>query len=331
MRKFIIQQLNLKIEMLKKVHSCTYLKLRYTFIAPFLFLVSFFLSTNTSGQVYVPFPETNAIWSEIFTCQQPFEVNTYQYGISGDTTISNVLYHKIYQLTDTLFPLAPGEFCGAIREDNKKIYVISCNSVFPGSGNSEVLLYDFSKKAGDTVFVGQDGIGPEGDLVIDHIDSVLIDNNYRRTFHFTTMLGYFWIEGIGSTRGLFSPIMGVTTGYQKWQLICHDQDGDVKYLNPEFNTCFPVLEGVGDLDNLERQVAIIPNPVTGQSVVKFDNMDKSMQVFEIYNLTGQVVKRCEIANKSQIILNRNDFKPGNYFYRISGYNQIHLSGKIIFK
>lgn len=305
--------------------------LKFPPVVSLLILVSVLLSFRASGQVYVPFPETNAIWNEIFISLQPAERWTYQYGISGDTVINNIQYHKIYRLADTLFPVTTGEFNGAIREDNKRIYVIGCNTVYPGSGEGEVVLYDFTENVGDTVFVGQDGVGPAGYLVIDHIDSVLIDNNYRKTFYFTTMGDYYWIEGIGSTRGLFSPITGITTGLQTWNLICHNQDGEVKYLNPEYSTCFPILEGIRNTETTERQVDIIPNPVIDQSIVKFDNADKSLQVFRIYSLTGQIMMVYEITDKSQIVLNRADFKPGLYFYCITGYNQIHLSGKLIFR
>lgn len=307
------------------------LKSVYSFVVTLLFFTSMFLSASVKGQEYVMFPETNAIWNEIFISVQPAERWTYQYGVWGDTVINNVQYHKIYRLADTLFPVTGGEFYGAIREDNRRIYVIGFNAAYPGSGEGEVVLYDFTKNVGDTVFVGQDGTGPEGYLVVDHIDSVLIDNNYRKTFSFTSMGDYYWIEGIGSTRGLFSPVIGITTGYQFWHLICHDQDGDVKYLNPEYNTCFPILEGVDNNENADRNVAVTPNPVTSQSVVRFDNPDRSLQIFRIYSLTGQVVMVREISDKSQIILSRADFKPGLYFYSINGYNQIHLSGKIIFR
>lgn len=300
-------------------------------IATASFLITSLISPGISGQVYIPFPDANAIWSEIYTNQQPFEVNTYQYGVSGDTIINSTSYHKIYQLADTLYPLTPGQFRGAIREDNKRIFVISYNSVFPGSGNSEVLLYDFTKKAGDTIFVGQDGIGPEGYLVIDHIDSVLIDNNYRKTFFFTTLEEFYWIEGIGSTRGLFSPITAQPTGYQKWQLICFNQDGDVKYLNPEFNSCFQNFNGIEDNSNTNKLVDIIPNPIVEQGVMKLDNTNNNLNVLEIYDLFGQIISRINITNKSQVNLNRVEYNPGTYFYRISGHIMIPFTGKIIFE
>lgn len=163
-------------------------------------------------QEYIHFPDSNAIWSEVFISQQPFYTETYQYGMIGDTLINSIIYHKIYRLNDTIYPLNPGQYCGAIREDSeKRIFLYGSECTPFGLGQEEVLLYDFSKSVGDTVFVGIDGIGPAGYLIINTIDSILIENNYRKTFHFTTLEDVFWIEGIGSTRGLFSPIIELPT------------------------------------------------------------------------------------------------------------------------
>lgn len=291
------------------------------------------LQNNLQAQEYIPFPTSDAIWSEVFTSEQPFEIETYQHGLSGDTMINSELYHKIYRLNDTVYPLVLGEYCGAIREDNsKRIFVVGCNCAYPGSGENEVLLYDFSKSIGDTVFVGIDGSGPEGYLVIDLIDSVLIENNYRKTFHFTTLQDYYWIEGIGSTRGLFSPIQTQPTGQQKWKLICFNLDGEVIYLNPEFNTCFPVLTGINSNKKKSDIIKIFPNPVTSISVIEFMNYtNDKYQNLDLYDVFGQQVNHINITDKKQIVIKKSDYKPGIYIFHISGPNMKPETGKIIIK
>lgn len=298
-----------------------------------LFTALFVIFQNTlKSQEYIPFPDSNAIWSEVFTWLQPFEIITYQYGILGDTTINSIAYHKVYRLNDTVYPLVPGQYCGAIREDNSKhIYVIGCNCTYPGSGEGEVLLYDFSKSVGDTVFVGIYGLEPGGYLIIDSIDSILIENNYRKTFHFTISDYFYWIEGIGSTRGLFSPITDQPTGYQTWELICFNQDNTILYLNPKFNSCFPYLNSVDSPEQGLRSVRIFPHPVTDISVIEFNNQNFNFQSFELFNMVGQKMEELNIEGKNHMTIRADDFKPGLYFYRLSGHNMIYESGKIIIK
>lgn len=300
-----------------------------------LVIIGFFLlqmQIKLQAQEYVPFPDSNAIWSEVFTNEQPFEIETYQYGISGDTIINTIQYQKIYLLNDTVYPLVTGQYCGAIREDSTKIiFVIDCNCAYPGSGQDEVILYDFSKSIGDTVFVGIDGLGPTGYLIINYIDSMLIEDDYRKTFHF---LGYeeYWIEGMGSTRGLFSPIQAQPPGFQKWKLICFNQDNEVKYLNPEFNTCFPILTGINTKELENNNIKIFPHPVINISVIDFMNNTSFMyQYIDFYNIFGQKVNHINIKDRKQIFIKKIDYMPGLYVYRISGQNMKSVIGKIIFK
>ena len=185
------------------------------FLYTFLFtLIIVLFATESRAQEYVPFPLSNAIWSEVFTSKQPDEVETYQFGIEGDTVYNNIQYSKLYLLNDTVYPLSVGRYCGGIQEDDmKRIYIIDCDCVmFPTIPIiDEVVLYDFSKSIGDTLFVGMYSFYPFSYLIIHEIDSVLIDGNYRKRFDFGLEE---WIEGIGSTRGLLSPIQEQPLGFQ---------------------------------------------------------------------------------------------------------------------
>lgn len=297
-------------------------------------LLLLFPANFLQAQNYVPFPDSVSIWSEVFTNQQPEIVETYQYGLWGDTMINSNLYNKVYKLNDTIYPLNVGQYCGAIREDSlKRVFVIGCECADPGAGNDEeVILYDFSKLVGDTVFVGMDGIGPFGYLVIDHIDSILIDDNYRKTFHFAASSTMdYWIEGIGSIRGLFSPIQWQPTGYQKWKLICFNQENDVKYLNPEFNNCFPLLTRINSLTQNVNIVLISPNPVTDISILSFTNTHGDYYKVEIFNMLGNKVKQINLHGESSMPICKFDYKPGIYIYKISGNNSVPIKGKIIIK
>ncbi len=75
----------------------------------------------------------------------------------NDTVINGNLYHKLYHSTDTIF--TEDKLIGGLREDNKKVYYYSIKTVSFSpeckytdiAKDTEILLYDFSFKIGDTV------------------------------------------------------------------------------------------------------------------------------------------------------------------------------------
>ncbi|MDO8896622.1 MAG: hypothetical protein Q7V19_03160, partial [Bacteroidales bacterium] len=62
----------------------------------FLFILTTLMALESHAQEYVPFPVSNAIWSEVFTDLQPSIINPYRYGIDGDTIINELQYSKLY-------------------------------------------------------------------------------------------------------------------------------------------------------------------------------------------------------------------------------------------
>lgn len=299
---------------------------------PVLTLIFVSALSLVQAQAYVPFPDSNAIWSEVLTDMQPFEMETYQYGISGDTLFNSTWYKKVYLLNDTVYPLVLGQYCAAIREDNqKRIYVIDCQCCFqPIYNDEEVILYDFSKSVGDTVFVGVDGYGPADYYIIDYTDSILIDGRYRKTFHFVNYdYVEYWIEGIGSTRGLFSPVTPETNGSLKWELICFNQDGIVKYLNPAYTSCFPILTEINEQVTFEDPAILYPNPVTNVSIIDLSRSDQEFTSLEIYNGLGKKIREMPLNGSKSVQISIAGYEPGIYFYKLMGKNLEVYSDKFI--
>jgi hypothetical protein len=202
-------------------------------IIMFILLV---ISIGLSAQKYVPFPTENAQWSEIHIQQGYCEPNgcKTQYKILGDTTINSILYHKIYEQDDSLQTSESIFYVGGIREMSKKIFFLSkyCSH--------EVRLYDFSKNIGDTISNISTQYYCTGNnsrfITIIKIDSILIDGNYRKVFHFDNYLyeNHVWIEGIGSTYGLLKPSIELPTCKCTWDLVCFHQNNELIYLNRLF-------------------------------------------------------------------------------------------------
>lgn len=128
----------------------------------------------------------------------------------------------------------------------------------------------------------------------------------------------YWIEGIGSIKsGLLGHITEIPmNGYHYWEHVCFKENGQVKYLNPSFDECFPDHLMTSINKNIEiSKVNIYPNPVKDFINIHLGNFENSS--IEIINITGQVTYRKELNEKiSQIDV--SDYPEGVYFIRITG-------------
>ncbi|MFN8205820.1 MAG: T9SS type A sorting domain-containing protein [Bacteroidales bacterium] len=197
------------------------------------------------GQSYHPFPLTNASWNIylLSSCSEdmPPMPSLMRFTLRGDTILNDKTYHNLFsEKGDTASPEIT--FWGGIREEGKKVYYTGPGYLGDYSYGVEFLLYDFSLQAGDTIehLPGNEYMTS----VILSVDSVLICNEYRKRF-FVESRPYFHnpdeiIEGIGSVRnGLLGGISSIPTcGYHYWEQVCFSENGEVVYLNPEFEDCY---------------------------------------------------------------------------------------------
>lgn len=284
--------------------------------------------TIIKGQEYFPFPDSGAVWNNANYVYSLQDTVYSQYGIIGDTSFSLIPYHKLYLLNDTSLDPTNATYIGALREQSKKIFFryVYCQE--------EILLYDFTKQVGDSIHSlfseneiwSCDSITPY-DGVIANIDSILINGSYRKVYHIDPWYPD-WIEGIGSLAGLLNPIAPQITGFDTWELVCFKKDGDVLYLNPNFNTCFPLIVGITDNSMTSNSgIRIYPNPLTDISSIDFIGNKYTYMTF--YNISGQILIRFEISNKKSIKLNRIDFNSGLIFYKIETTDGQFMTGKIL--
>jgi hypothetical protein len=290
------------------------------------------------SQEYTPFPEADAIWS----------VNIDNFAVHGDTTINSKEYKKYYRTNgDSTFAFENSVYYAAVREDlNKRIWGIKHDSL------TERLLYDFSLEIGDTTFVYPyedfnnwviDSVG----LIVLNIDSVLIDTTFRKRFKISTIdvnfdqpgwVYEYWIEGIGSTIGLFSQgtFQPGVVDVSFYELLCYQENDFTEYFATyytNYEACYmPVFESMLD-ESIERsKMELYPNPLTDISKIKISNFVNKEAYVEFYNIYGQLVKSDTFENnKNEIIINRNEFKEGFYLYRVYANRQIIGSGKLIVK
>jgi len=220
----------------------------------FLLLIA---AISVGAQKYVPFPTENAQWNMHYRTSESglvFESIILNYFLQGDTLINSKLYKKLYLKTGTSeSPLM--KLKGAIREENKRIYLIDfavwgymsqvrplssgtkkcMKQVIQNNGyGTEYLLYDFNKnQVGDTLYKYQYGFGK-----IIAIDSVLVQNSYRKRYKIYD--NEYVVEGIGSVnQGLFgalTPLPACMTNFE-WKLVSFSLNNDCAYKSSEYKDC----------------------------------------------------------------------------------------------
>ena len=293
----------------------------------FIFQLTILQLAIVKGQQYFPFPDSGAVWNCLHCCQQDTEYS--QYGIIGDTVFDMIPYYKLYLLNDTSLDTSNATYEGALREESKKIFFRYSYC------QHEILLYDFTKQVGDSIhslFSEFEIMSCDStsyyDGIITGIDSTLINGTYRKVYH----IGPFnidWIEGIGSLAGILNSIPPQTTCLDDtWDLVCFKKDGEVLYLNPNYNTCFPLVVGINENTiNSNNRIKIYPNPVTDISTIELTGND--FKYLTLYNTFGQIINRFDISNLKTIQLDRNDFSSGLIFYKIETTKGKYITGKII--
>jgi hypothetical protein len=299
-----------------------------------LLFLSVLMLNLVHGQtnVYHPFPDSNAVWNEVFRIwgcgSWPYyHEERFSIVIHGDTTIGGSVYHQLrkpfVQLTDTCFgnfPMnAPG-YAGCFSQDTaaKKVYYIIPNDTVIR------LLYDFSLQLGDTasaVFINN----CSQPTIVTNIDSVLIGSSYRKRWEWTedwTNYKAYIVEGIGSMLGLLEPTCAMIDGPET-AISCYRENNVVLYSNPAYpDSACEVIDATKNIAEEKFTVAIIPNPFHNSAELIFDHTrfaGYKMQL-KIFNIMGEVVREEHILPSSSCRIQCNGLSNGLYFYELRGNN-----------
>ena len=285
------------------------------------------INQSLRSQDYVPFPTENVNWNVFYagTCEEaPPDTVLIRYTIHGDTTINEIHYSKLcIETGDTINSTIKA--IGGLREDDKKIYYIG-QTIIGGGFDDEYLLYDFTKKIGDTI--KHDSNGGFYSVILE-IDSVLIGDSYRKRYQVDNHWFYqnpdYIIEGIGSVKnGLLGHISDIPTcGTHYWEHVCFRENGIIKYLSPTFNDCFPsnLITEIKQID-YESKIDLYPNPFLNEIQIenKLNNRDL---LFKLIDINGNTLIAKKISgDKISIDLSINS---GIYNALI-----IDKNGKILF-
>jgi len=278
--------------------------------------------------IYHPFPDSNAFWGDLGTnLFHPYLRHNTRYGLNGDTTINEKVYHKVISLIDSTLTNPDSKYYAAIREAGKKIYTKIGNA-------TETILYDFNLLVGDTITYSYPEIFSR---VVENIDSVqLPTGEYRKRF-FLNSTGYLGlpdtvIEGIGSIMwiGLFNPLVtAIMTNGDSYTLTCFKQNEIIYYLNnPECDHCFCTFLTEITKRKAKGKLLISPNPFTFQTTLQTDNYLQNATL-TLYNSLGQQVRQEPNISGRTFNLKRENLPMGLYFLQLSQDNKSITTDKLV--
>jgi hypothetical protein len=258
------------------------------------------------------FPTSNAMWNE-----KGYGYDQRLLGLLGDTIIDGVHYSTLYEFSDTIL----------LKEN---VIRSICPLIFEGEKvwiGTQILLYDFSAEVGDTIW--HNGCIPahtdsfyDGEDYYSVIKSISTYNGKRiYDVHFFSdnfcQINTSWIEGIGSSHGLFKsiPVFALFDSPDNYNLNCFKHNDTVRYQNNyDCNKCFCKQTSIENDELSTNLINIFPNPTKDVLNIEVQG-NVEIQSISIYAINGKLVeKNTYKVNIKQI--NLSALKEGNYIISI---------------
>jgi hypothetical protein len=278
------------------------------------------LLMNAQTNSYIPFPDL-AFSQRIETAIYGGVKHTYfTRELKGDTIVNGIKYIKCYEPT-----LKSG-----IRNDipNKKVYSYDFNS------KTEILLYDFNLKLGDTVLITHDY-----KYWVEKIDSVLLlDKIYhnRIIFSIPKQNGMTppptlspLIEGLGYEHGNKFSEDKFSEGSTQYSIICASANKKILVAKngvpPSGEYCGGIISNISTNEK-KNDIALYPNPTTG----KFQLIDESGNAYaaEVITILGKQIVLAPIQNNA-VELDLSNQPEGVYFVVLHNNDGTSTSKRIV--
>ena len=260
-----------------------------------------------------------------------YATNTYK--VEGDTLINQENFKILYRSNEE-FPVNWIRHGYIQEDDNKRVYYSPFHindTIF----NEPALVYDFGVEIHDTLTITSFAYNypNEIDIVIDAIDSILIDGEYRRKINYVcgdwSYDDNFWIEGIGSNNGLIEPGFYCYIVCPTIELLCVKEESNVIYHNEYYEDCYIV--GVDETAISKQQFLVYPIPAKNDIYITHRTNTGAEVIFELYNLESEVIIQKRMINFNTTAINISNLKEGLYLYRIIDNTDMVQNGKVIIK
>ncbi len=246
--------------------------------------------------VYHKFPTDTCQW--LIGTQQFGNPDIYTHAnyFLGDTIMNNFLYIKIY--------VEVAEYWGIymFREDtvNHKVYAKALEPNWYNQDTTEYLLYDFGLAIGDSVLINwhntYDFVSTvPRNMHCTAIDSVLCEDGYHKRlkmeFFETPYWNLFnfqnydyWVEGVGSSFGIFYFIPSAIGFWGDQFLVCFFAEN---YPNsPIYGIyCYFYIENTHE-SNIKLNLNVFPNPASSGQPIYFKHINSIKEVL-ITDINGR--------------------------------------------
>lgn len=300
-------------------------------------VITSYVTSECFSQVNYPFPHENGTWGECSSVIfYPFPGNWYWicstafYTSKGDSVLNGETYFKVYA-TDESGTIVY-DYPYLLRQDGEKIY-LRLNGF-----DIDTLLYDFSLQPGDTASVYNIfSSGTYGNVpVVDSVGTVMFGNESRKCIYFNTLScnNLFsdtvkqlqWIEGMGSTDGLFIPYNGSYIVDGGMFLTCFRENNEIKY----GDTCNVVFTGIQELDE-DAQLILFPNPSNDIFRITLPSTIKSRVSLSVFDIAGKNIFSSIEDAKQQITLDLREFPGGTYYVTLQSAATFHFGKALLIK
>lgn len=300
-------------------------------------ILTFFLFISIlsfSAQEPVQYPLENANWSVVNAFptggwSPDTAMVTLTYGYDGVKELGGYIYSQLYQTHEPV--LMPGDqntyLNGYVREENGYVLYLNIGQEVADT------LYNFNLQPGDVATNFRFCCATTYPMTLNTIDSVLINEEYRKRFIFDTVWDYtsslaeVWIEGIGSIHGPTFPNTARLFSSEvpdQISLNCFSHESQIIWQNPEFDQCYMnTLTSISELEN--HQLLIYPNPASSYFSVLPDPTVDAYEV-RIHSLAGSLI-RSETINirSSQTMVSLVGIRPGMYFVELIGNGKRNIT------
>ncbi len=297
------------------------------FITIALFLLPAMNKASEKGHEYAPLIDTAALWNV-----HHYFTYTYTYKFMGDTLIDTLEYKKLYYnyAPDFSYDTAI-YYAGCMRENlhEGKVYYK------PPTGR-EFLLYDFGLEVGDTIIYedslieylpGNKSFYANTSFIADSIDSMKIHDEYRKVVYINGNNKYrssqFWIEGIGSSKGIIE-ILYEEIPHDGSFLLCYHNNGRLYYKGEVFNSCY-IGRTVNTFNDKKNEIKLYPNPARDNIMISVPGFSYSIYLFDTRGNLILVKKKLE----GEYSLDISTIKKGIYILSIQDIHGSKLNKKVI--
>ena len=241
---------------------------------------------------------------------------------NADTLLEGITYKISYAFPMHSDPPNPGQcppyaidnvivdFKTYIREDTiaRKVYIYYPIFNYP----SDQILYDFALQPGDSLKSTY-----QGNHVVTTVDSVmLLTGEFRKRFIYvvSTWWSGYYVEGVGGSQGLFTPIF---TSESYGVFLCLKENN----VNLWGSSCNSWFVNVSDHD-ISRPT-IYPNPASGKTTIDFKMESPVLKNIELTDIMN--VKLLEVeTHDNKVMIDMENYSPGIYVVKIIMNNLTYI-------